>query len=159
MNPSDFGKAVSREAAKAKKTVAAKSIQSTGTITDKPGNRRGRVENLKPWKPGQSGNPGGRLKKLPITDTIREALAKDMGAGKTAADIIVEVLLAAAKKGDITAIREIADRAEGKPVQVSQLQGPGGGPIPIDHLTQEEKHKRIAELMAKANGTNGADGD
>jgi hypothetical protein len=28
----------------------------------------GRIENLKPFKPGQSGNPGGRPKKRPITD-------------------------------------------------------------------------------------------
>ena len=26
------------------------------------GKKRGRVENLRPWKPGQSGNPGGRPK-------------------------------------------------------------------------------------------------
>lgn len=159
MTTSKFGAAGAREQAKAKKSAAKKTTQSNGKSSEKPANRRGKVENLKPWKPGQSGNPGGRPKKLPITDTIREALAKDMGDGKTAADVIVGVLVEAAKKGDITAIREIADRAEGKPIQVSQLQGPGGGPIAIDHLTPEEKRKRIAELVAKANGSNGADGE
>jgi hypothetical protein len=43
------------------------------------------VSNLRPaWKPGQSGNPGGRPKKNPITDAVLKELAKQHGRqGKT----------------------------------------------------------------------------
>jgi len=158
MTKTTFGEAVSRETKKLKKPVASKAGQNTGANT-KP-KKLGNPENLRPpWKPGQSGNPGGRPKKLPITDAIREALARDMGDGRTMADVVVDVLIEAAKKGDMAAIRELADRAEGKPVQVNHISGPGGGPMEIDNLTAEHKRKRIAELMAKANGTIGADGD
>jgi hypothetical protein len=32
--------------------------------------------NLKPWKPDQSGNPGGRPKRFALTDALREELEK-----------------------------------------------------------------------------------
>jgi hypothetical protein len=31
----------------------------------------GRIENLKPWKPGESGNPGGRPKTKAITAELQ----------------------------------------------------------------------------------------
>ncbi len=37
----------------------------------------GRVENLRPWQPGQSGNPGGRPKKKPITEELERPLDTD----------------------------------------------------------------------------------
>jgi hypothetical protein len=36
--------------------------------------KRGRVENLTPFKPGQTGNPGGRPKKTRLTDAYRALL-------------------------------------------------------------------------------------
>jgi hypothetical protein len=41
------------------------STQNSGESSQK---RRGRPENLAPWKPGQSGNPGGPPEKKPITE-------------------------------------------------------------------------------------------
>jgi hypothetical protein len=79
--------------------------------------RRGRIENLIPWKPGQSGNPGGRPKTAHISQALRTALAN----GK--ADEFAEILCAVAsgrKKGtpvQLAALREIADRTEGRPHQ------------------------------------------
>jgi hypothetical protein len=34
----------------------------------------GRIDNLRPWKPGQSGNPCGRPKRKWLTDAIEEML-------------------------------------------------------------------------------------
>src|SRR5262245_60822112 len=34
----------------------------------------GKIENLKPWQSGQSGNPGGRPKKKPITELYEQLL-------------------------------------------------------------------------------------
>ncbi len=38
---------------------------------------RGRIENLKPWKPGQSGNPKGRPKQKSIETVMREILGEE----------------------------------------------------------------------------------
>jgi Family of unknown function (DUF5681) len=80
----------------------------------------GRIENLKPWAKGVSGNPGGRPKRLPLSDALRELLDQtcpDDDAGRTYAQVIAETLLRAACRGDIRAAREIADRTEGRPPQ------------------------------------------
>ena len=74
----------------------------------------GRVDNLRPWRKGESGNPGGRPKTAHISEALRAALE----SGK--ADELASVLLALAtgrKKGtsvQIAALREIADRTEGR---------------------------------------------
>jgi|SRR5215472_11357016 len=43
--------------------------QNSGENSEK---RWGRPENLTPWKPGQSGNPGGRHKKKPLTEALEK---------------------------------------------------------------------------------------
>ena len=65
------------------------------------------------FKPGQSGNPGGRPCK-PLTDKLHSKLLAQRGrlAGQIADGIIEK-----AKSGDVAAFVAIADRVEGKPVQ------------------------------------------
>jgi hypothetical protein len=77
------------------------------------------TENLKPWKPGQSGNPGGRPKKKPITEELERLLAEQApnGDGRTWAALIAEALLRKASTGDVRAIAELTNRIEGKPLQ------------------------------------------
>lgn len=101
-----------------------------------------------PWQKGQSGNPNGRPKKLPITDALREELAK-RGKFNIPNDIaIARKLISMAIDGNLDAISEIADRAEGKAKQRSEVSGPDGGPIPFDIPdTREALELRIAELL------------
>lgn len=110
--------------------------QNTGENT---GRRRGRIENLKPWPKGVSGNPsgrtenlrppwpkgvsgnpGGRPKKQPITEAYLEVAGRTVPGdqqGRTYAQAAAERQFGAALKGSTSAIREIADRLEGKPQQ------------------------------------------
>lgn len=79
------------------------------------------------WQKGQpSPNPGGRPHKTALTDAIRDQLAqvaeKDKG-GRTNAEVIAAALIARAKRGDVRAGSEIADRSEGRPSQSLNLQG------------------------------------
>lgn len=118
------------------------------------------------WKPGESGNPGGRMKKTPITDAMREMLHKPYEGkearfkGKTNAQVLaLRQFELAIETGDMRAAIEIADRAEGKTVQIQQLQGPGGGAIPYVDVSPQENEKRIAEIMAKAGMNGGSDSD
>jgi hypothetical protein len=77
------------------------------------------------WKPGESGNPGGRPKRTPLTDACRELLARSIpgdSAGRTYAQKIAEILAEKATQGDIRAVQELADRAEGKPRQSLEVE-------------------------------------
>jgi hypothetical protein len=101
------------------------------------------AKNLAPhqFRPGQSGNPGGRPKKLPITDYIIEQLEKPIPAATRAKlpPIFTEVygdkatfgemlafkVIAQAAKGNMTAMNTVMDRVEGKVRQNVALTGDG----------------------------------
>ena len=81
--------------------------------------RRG-IQNLRPWQPGcPSPNPGGRPRKTPLTDLLREVCDDP----KQAKEIIGGILSAAKRKSaksasaTVSAFREIADRVDGPVVQ------------------------------------------
>ena len=69
-----------------------------------------------PFKKGQSGNPGGRPKEKPFADALRLEIA-DAGEDHKALRRVARALLKKAEGGDIPAIRELADRLDGKPIQ------------------------------------------
>jgi HPt (histidine-containing phosphotransfer) domain-containing protein len=106
----------------------------------------GRLENLKPWKPGQSGNPGGRPKGRLIDEALEELL---LGNDSELALAIAKKLLARAKAGEVKAIQLVAERVQGKPKRQIELSGPDGGPLDINNMTNAELDQRIAELTEK----------
>ncbi len=76
------------------------------------------------WKPGQSGNPAGRPKSLTLSEAYRRELAKidDTDPQKrTPAEVLAETMIKRAKTGDVPALKEIADRVEGKAKQTITL--------------------------------------
>ena len=76
-----------------------------------------KLANLKPFKPGQSGNPSGRPKSITLSEAYRKQLAQPMPndtQGRTYAEVIACRVVVAAATGDVSAAREIADRTEGK---------------------------------------------
>jgi hypothetical protein len=83
-----------------------------------PGNSIG-----KKFPSGSSGNPNGRPKLTRLTEALREQLAEAMpGADEsTIAESLARALIREGLSGDVQAIREIADRTEGKPKQAIDL--------------------------------------
>jgi len=99
--------------------------------TENSGENSGHA-NLVPhqFKPGQSGNPGGRPKKQPVTDylidqldqpipdTMKERLPQSFievyGCEATFGQLLAFKLVAQGLKGDMQAAKEILDRVEGK---------------------------------------------
>jgi len=102
------------------------------------------LENLRPaWKPGESGNPGGkpgRPKTKPITEAYKAVIADrlpdhlrkvklgqhtlELPEGSTFADLIAIGQCASAIKGNTAAAEEIANRLEGKvAVELDVIQG------------------------------------
>src|SRR6516165_111482 len=79
--------------------------QNSGENSEK---RRGRPENLTPWRPGQSGNPGGRPKRKPITEALEKVFTPEQCLA------VAQALLKQAKKGSISHVQEAANRLEGR---------------------------------------------
>jgi Family of unknown function (DUF5681) len=82
----------------------------------------GRKENLKPWKPGQSGNPGGRPKRDLAADIARAIFEQDSEA-------ITRAFAGELMKGNAKVFSALADRAYGKPRQQIEQMGEDGGPV------------------------------
>lgn len=60
-------------------------------------------------------------------------------SGKREIEELAEVLWAAAKNGDVTAIKEIGDRLDGKPAQQQIHTGDeDGGPVQMTHTIERK---------------------
>lgn len=84
----------------------------------------GRVQNLKPFKPGQSGNPGGRPRK-----DLASIIASEVFADNS--ESIKAGLAKKLQHGDPAAFKALADRAFGRLPQPVEHSGIDGGPIQI----------------------------
>lgn len=81
------------------------------------------------FKKGQSGNPAGTPKDKPFLDALNRAIAQNDGKKLRAA---AEGLLTAAAEKEPWAVKELADRLDGKPAQT--VQGPAAdGSLKIIH--------------------------
>ena len=104
------------------------------------------------WTKGQqSPNPGGRPNKTPLSDAYRQLLEKPYPGdprGRSYVQRIAEVVCYEAGGGDLAAVREIADRTEGRPRNVEM------NPTNLDlsKLTPEQR-LQLAKLLALANGS------
>jgi hypothetical protein len=77
------------------------------------------------FKPGQSGNPGGRPKLACLSQACRELLSRPVPndtVGRTYAEAIAQTIAEKALAGDIRAAQEIADRAEGRARQAIEFE-------------------------------------
>ena len=72
------------------------------------------------FKPGHSGNPGGRPKGS-ITKIMREFMYEVDDSGFTRVQHICMILWNAALKGDLQAIKLIIDRVDGTPRQSIEM--------------------------------------
>ena len=78
-------------------------------------NKTGNIENLSHFVKGKSGNPAGRLPKLPgLDELLAEVLMDEVRGGIPAVKAILMALRAKALKGDIRAAEVLFDRAYGK---------------------------------------------
>lgn len=78
------------------------------------------------WKPGESGNPGGRPKKKPLTE-LYEQILEDPKAVREMRKAIVKTL-AAGKIAMVLQLKEMAQRVEGRvgPTVEAEVSLPGG---------------------------------
>ena len=91
--------------------------ENTGIVPRHGGGR------IHPWKRGQSGNPGGRPRKI--------ANALDRALNRHNTKRIAYAVIGEAAAGNVRAFEAIRDTVEGKPAQV--ITGVDGGPILLSH--------------------------
>ena len=85
-----------------------------------------------PFEKGRSGNPGGRRAEKPITDAIRMALSEEHAdTGKKKLRVLAQKLVDEAIDGNVQAMKEVADRMEGKPAQSKELTGDPEAPLQV----------------------------
>jgi hypothetical protein len=90
--------------------------------------KRKRLANLRPFKPGQSGNPGGRSKaQIDVRNAAREYTQE-------AIDTLVLVMRNGKPSEAAMAANSLLDRAWGKPRQEVEISGA----LQVEDLTDDE---------------------
>lgn len=91
------------------------------------------------WKPGQSGNENGRPpNEGSITYWLKHELAQPNGGGRPVARSIAQKIIAQAKKGNLKAAQEIADRTEGKATQPIDANMTGDVTLTVRYADADE---------------------
>lgn len=89
------------------------------------------------FQPGQSGNPGGRRKEKPYRDALRKVLAEEAGfepaksETRTKLEAVARKHVAEALAGEMSAVKEIAERLDGKVPQAIANDDESGEPFVI----------------------------
>jgi hypothetical protein len=99
------------------------------------------------WVKGQSGNPDGRAAEKPMRDAIALELAEekvvqdDDGKARKFRKLrlVARALVNKAVEGDVTAIKDVIDRMDGKPPQQINGAAPDGAHNFIVRLIHEGK--------------------
>lgn len=103
-----------------------------------------------PWQPGQSGNPSGRVRSKPFSEALNRALAQ---GDPERLRRLAEVLLDKAADGDMAAIKEVADRLDGKPAQSLSVGNEDDKPFllqRIERLIVDPTDRNAASLSPTA---------
>ena len=89
-------------------------------MTDKPkGRPKGKAQGKPFTKNDTRINRKGRPKKgQALTEILDEALDEVKSNGKTRREVITDKIITLAEKGDITALKYIFDRLDGRPTEV-----------------------------------------
>ena len=108
------------------------------------------------FKPGQSGNPGGRPKNAEsIVYHLRQVLAEEDKDGVSNARRVAENLVALAVKDNVPALREIIERMDGKvsqPLDIDDLRSQARAIAKADGATDDEAEEAVREVEAMVRG-------
>ena len=86
-----------------------------------------------PFQKGQSGNPKGRQAEKPFRDALRMELAA-AGEDHKSLRKIAKKLISEANKGNMAAMKEIADRMDGKAAQSLTVGGDQDNPLQFEYI-------------------------
>ena len=95
-------------------------------------------EHIGQFKPGQSGNPNGRPKKLPDLEKLLVRVLGSDEENRSGWEVIIEALQKKAAKGDVKAAELLLSRGYGKAKQFVNLNHEGGVNIVFEQATHHE---------------------
>ncbi|MEX2218511.1 MAG: DUF5681 domain-containing protein [Phycisphaerales bacterium] len=95
------------------------------------------------WAKGVSGNPGGRPRGRSVSGVLRDLLEREHN-GRELGELLAELMLKQALKGNLGFVREILDRAEGR-VSDREHGGPEGGAVIYNIVEYPARHPVAAE--------------
>lgn len=89
--------------------IEAHAEESSQPTEQRPKHRRGNPDKIKPfmWKPGQSGNPGGRPRRDFASELCRAVIEDNP-------DLVYKGILKTLRKGSAFGLQVVADRGYGK---------------------------------------------
>lgn len=85
------------------------------------------------FKPGQSGNPGGRPKGTSLTAVLRRVLEREH-QGRPIGELLVERLVKEALSGKLPHLKEVLDRVEGRVVERMKLETNAAPGVVVLHM-------------------------
>jgi hypothetical protein len=91
---------------------------------------------------------GAENKDKPFREALRMELA-EMGDNLKGLRKIARAVINSASEGKMDAVREIADRLDGKPVQATEISGKDGGAIKIEDATTEKRARALAAFIKR----------
>lgn len=99
----------------------------------------------RPFPKGVSGNPAGPPRKeWTWRSLIVEAMEEEQETGIPAKKLLARSLVKKGLAEDVSALKEIGDRIDGKATQAVELTGRGGGPVEnnltvrfVDHVSPD----------------------
>lgn len=105
-----------------------------------------RLDNLKPFKAGESGNPKGRPRGQRDYATIYRAALEKLATldGKTPEELEDEMISSGilyARKGNHKFYADVLDRLHGKPAQKLEVEGKLTISTVLDQLEQDDRQK------------------
>src|SRR5215470_11456126 len=105
----------------------AEAAQNSDSITEK---RERRLQNLRPWPKGVSGNPGGRPKGIFGKAALRQLRKRAEGGESKLIELIDAQIEKAISKGDTRSAEFLRDSVDGRPVAEAN-QGTNIGTVNI----------------------------
>ena len=94
---------------------------------------------------GQPGNTNSSKSNRLFADTIKRMVVQSEGE---IARRVAEALILKAQEGDISAIKEFADRVDGKSVATTEISGADGSPLPLGltiEFVKPETDNKVSE--------------
>lgn len=132
-----------------KEKVTNNNLSSVEMQRENNGKRPGGVTG-KGFLPGQSGNPGGRPKgSIKMSTVFNRSLARlvpNDPEGRNYAQKIADTVVELAASGDVRAMKEVADRTEGRPGQMIIENRTGITLEEVRELMDRFARRRIGDL-------------
>lgn len=99
----------------------------------------------------------GRLKDTLWADAIRRALKRREDKDPRALEKLADVLVKMAEGGDLGALKELADRIDGKPAQQIIHTGDADNPLQVVNIAADTLAEKLARLAERQRDAEPAD--